>query len=179
MWISKRALAAVLATAVGATSMAFAAGAFGAPGASLRSDPSHQGKRTGAPLIDEPLAPSSHLNPLDPTFHGVSPGMVNWALKRGEVRLKRDGKLDLRVKGLVIQGTATPGGVTTISASLYCGDASTAAVDTTPSVPISRKGDARIHDTHFTVPATCLAPVILVHPNGNTMAYIALDGWRL
>lgn len=54
-----------------------------------------------------------------------------------------------------------------------------AAADTTQQVPISRKGDARIHDASFTVPSTCLAPVILVHPNGLAMTYIALGGWRL
>jgi hypothetical protein len=70
--------------------------------------------------------------------------------------------------------------VTTISASLYCGaDSNATAADTSQQVPISRKGNARIHDTSFTVPSTCLAPVILVHPGGDTTHYIAVDGWRL
>jgi hypothetical protein len=180
MWISKRALVAVFASAIGALSMAFAAGALGAPDKHHSNRANHHGKRTGAPLIDESLAPSQ---PTDPTFHGVSPGMAPWVLKFGEVRLKRDGKLDLRVKGLVIPTppfTGTPGPVTTISASLYCGaDTNIAAADTTQQVPISRKGDARIHDASFTVPSTCLAPVVLVHPNGVATTYIALDGWRL
>jgi len=69
--------------------------------------------------------------------------------------------------------------VTTISASLYCGaDANTTAADTSKSVPISRKGNATIHDRSFTVPGTCLAPVVLVHPNGAATTYIALDGQR-
>lgn len=192
MWIPKRALVTVLAVAMGAFSMALAAGAFGAPGNGHRPShpdnhgkghhaghPSHQGKRTGIPVIHESLAPS---HKADPMFHGVSPGLVPWVLKRGDVRLKRDGKLDLSVKGLVIPiapFTGTPGPVTTISASLYCGaDKSTTAADTTQQVPISRSGDARIRDKSFSVPATCLAPVILVHPNGMPTTYIALDGWR-
>ena len=177
MWISKRALATVFATAIGALSMAFAAGAFAAPG---KRDPSHLGKRNGVPLIQESLAPSQ---PTDPVFHGVSPGSLPWVLKFGEVRLGRDGTLDLRVKGLVIPTpplTGTPGPVTTISASLYCGaDTNTVAADTTQQVPISGKGDARIHDVTFSVPSSCLAPVILVHPNGLATTYIALDGWRI
>ena len=101
-------------------------------------------------------------------------------LKRGEVRLKSDGKLDWRVKGLVVPALGTPGPVTTISASLYCGaDSSTTAADTTQQVPISPTGDARIHDTSFSMPSTCLAPVVPVHPNGLATIYIALDGWRL
>jgi hypothetical protein len=172
MWISKRALVAVLLSGIATLSMMLAVGAFG-------SDRDKHGKRHGAPLIEESLAPSQ---PTDPTFHGVSPGGLPWALKRGEVRLKSDGKFELRVKGLVIPdppGDGTPGGVTTISASLYCGaDADRTAADTTEQVPISREGDARIKDKSFSVPDTCLAPVILVHPNGMTALYIAVDGWR-
>jgi hypothetical protein len=69
--------------------------------------------------------------------------------------------------------------VTTISASLYCGaDSNTTAADTTPQVPINSRGNARIRDRSVAVPATCLAPVILVHPNGDATHYIAVDGWR-
>jgi hypothetical protein len=101
-------------------------------------------------------------------------------LKSGTVRLKRDGKLDLSVSGLVIPSIGTPGPVTTIDASVYCGaDSNLTAADTTQQVALSRKGDARIHDASFSAPATCLAPVILIHPNGLTPTYIALDGWRL
>jgi hypothetical protein len=107
-------------------------------------------------LINESLAPSQ---PTDPTFHRVTPGEAPWVLKRGEVRLKSDNELDLRVNGLVIPTLGTPGPVTTISASLYCGaDSSNIAADSTQQVPISPEGDARIHDTSFSVPSTCLAP---------------------
>jgi hypothetical protein len=69
--------------------------------------------------------------------------------------------------------------VNTIDASLYCGaDKNTAAAETSKQVPLSRKGNARIRDRSFHVPATCLAPVILVHPNGIMGAYIAVDGQR-
>jgi hypothetical protein len=99
------------------------------------------------------------------------------------VRVKSDGSFDLRVKGLVIPGApgnGTAGPVTTISASLYCGaDLNATAAGTTQQVPISHSGNARIHDRSFSVPSTCLAPVILVHPNGVMSLYIAVDGWRL
>jgi hypothetical protein len=179
MWISKRALVALCVASVGATSMVFVANALGTAGSRHGKGPKHEGRRIGAPLIDESLAPSM---PTDPMFHGVAPGGLPWVLRSGTVRLKRDGKFDLRVTGLVIPTapfTGTPGPVTTISASLYCGaDSDTMAAGTTQQVPISRRGDARIRDASFSVPSTCLAPVILVHPNGLMNSYIAVDGWR-
>jgi hypothetical protein len=148
-------------------------------GGSGKGGDRHGGDR-GKAVLDESLAPSQTT---DPTFHGVAPGGAPWVLNRGEVKLKGTGRLELRVRGLVIPvapGNGTPGPVTTISASLYCGaDTETTAADTTQAVPISRSGDARIRDDSFTVPATCLAPVILVHPNGDATHYIAVDGWRM
>jgi hypothetical protein len=172
----------MLALTTGALSMLLATGALAALGKthpnhpSHPSHPSHHGRHTGAPLIDESLAPSQ---PGDPTFHGVSPGMAPWVLKSGNVRLKRDGKLDLHVTGLVIPTTGTPTPVTSITASLYCGaDTNTAAAATSQPAPLSSKGDARIHAASFGAPSSCLAPVILVHPNGISNLYIAVDGWR-
>lgn len=183
MRISTRALGTMSATALGALSLAFAAGALAAPdnhhpgsGAHHPTGSDHPRPRLGVALLDESLAPSQ---PTDPTFHGVKPGGAPWVLKSGSVRLTSDGRLDLEVRGLVIPTTGTASPVTTITASLYCGaDANTTPADTTQPVPISTAGNARIKDRSFSVPSTCLAPVILVHPNGIATAYIALDGWR-
>jgi hypothetical protein len=176
MWISKRGLTIALATGIAALSTALATGAFGDSGGGKGE---HHKRSHGKPLIDASLAPSL---PTDPTFHGVGPGGAPWVLKRGRVQVRSDGGLKLRVRGLVIPdppGDGTPGPVETVSASLYCGaDSETAAADTSKAVPISRRGNARIRDKSFDAPATCLAPVILVHPNGNTTLYIAVDGRR-
>jgi hypothetical protein len=174
MRISKRIPTAVFVAALAALSTALAVGALSAFG----HDGGH-GRDHGGQLIRESLAPSV---PTDPMFHGVAPGGAPWVLDEGQVRLSTDGRLDLRVRGLVIpipSGNGTPGPVTTISASLYCGaDSDTTAAATTGQFPIAPDGDARIED-HITVPATCLAPEILVHPNGLNTLYIALDGWRM
>jgi hypothetical protein len=177
MWVSKRALLAVSMTAIAALSLALAVGAFGDRGRGHdgrdRGDRGH-----GAALLSASLAPSLTT---DPAFHGVAAGGADWILSRGDVELKRN-RLELSVRGLVIPGppgNGTPGPVNTINASLYCGaDSDTAAADTTGQVPISRRGNARIRDRSFDVPDTCLAPVILVHPNGDPMHYIAVDGQR-
>lgn len=52
------------------------------------------------------------------------------------------------------------------------------AAATSRQARLSRAGDARIRDLGFDVPPTCLAPVVLVHPNGLDGIYIAVDGWR-
>jgi hypothetical protein len=139
----------------------------------------HGGKHRGNAVLEASLAPSQTT---DPAFHGVNPGGVPWVLKRGSVEIKAKGRLELRVRGLVIpppSGNNTAGGVTSISASLYCGaDTDTTAADTSDTVPLSQNGNARIKDKTFTVPPTCLAPVVLVHPNGDATRYIAVTGWR-
>jgi hypothetical protein len=173
MWITKRAVLATALTAAVAVSLAMAVGALGDRGGGHDRGDDHGGAR-----LTSSLAPSV---PTDPMLHKVAPGGAPWALRKGEVQIKRH-RLEVRVRGLVIPGApgnGTPGPVNTVSASLYCGaDDDTAAADTTGQVPISRSGDARIRDRSFDVPDTCLAPVVLVHPNGDATHYIAVDGWR-
>jgi hypothetical protein len=151
----------------------------GGNGGGDRHGARHGGEHRGNAVLDSSLAPSLTT---DPTFHGVAPGGAPWVINRGDVELKSKGRLELRVRGLVIPvapGNGTPGPVMTISASLFCGaDSETAPADTTQSVPIDRNGNARIEDRSFTVPPTCLAPLILVHPNGDVTHYIAVSGWR-
>jgi hypothetical protein len=175
MRISKRVPISVIVAAIAALSTALAFGALSA----LGSDHGEHGKGHDGQLIRESLAPSM---PTDPAFHGVTPGGAPWLLKEGSAQLSGH-RLDLRVRGLVIPnppGDGTPGPVNTISASLYCGaDMNTMAAATTGQAPINRNGDARIRDDSFAVPSTCLAPVILVNPNGIAATYIALDGWRM
>jgi hypothetical protein len=173
MRISKRVPITVFTAALAALATVLAVGTLSAIGHG-----GGQGKGHG-PLLKETLAPSL---PTDPPFHGVAAGGAPWVLKEGSVKLSGH-RLELRVKGLVIPvapGNGTPGPVTTISASLYCGaDTDTMAAETTGQVPISRDGDARIRDDSFDVPSTCLSPVILVNPNGIAAAYIAVTGWRM
>jgi hypothetical protein len=175
MRISKRVPLTVIVAAIAALTSALAVGALSA----LGSGHGH-GKGHGEQLVSESLAPSV---PTDPTFHGVAPGGAPWVLKEGSVNISGH-RLDLRVRGLVIPvapGNGTPGPVTTVSASLFCGDNAmeTTAAATTGQVPISRRGDARIRDNSFDVPPTCLAPVVLVNPNGIANLYIAVDGQKM
>lgn len=131
--------------------------------------------REGMMVLDQSLAPSM---PEDPTLHGVMPGAKPWVMRKGEVRLKADGKLTVHIKGLIIPKLGNAGPVKMVSAALYCGT-STEAAAMSPEVPLTAKGDAKISEKSFKVPASCLAPTVLVEtkgPEGMSM-YIAAGGW--
>jgi hypothetical protein len=44
------------------------------------------------------------------------------------------------------------------------------------AAPLSSAGDATI-DAKVRLPRSCLAPIVLVHPNGQAGAYVAASGW--
>jgi hypothetical protein len=173
-------LLAATAVAVGMLTMAVAASAHDGHG-------KDDGKNNGRKHDDARLVYSSALVGSlvgDPAIHGANAGGAPWVIDRGRARIGADGRISVVVRGLVIPvahgtfpaNTARP--VTTVTASLYCGgDATTTAAATTKSVSISEDGDARITDK-IALPATCLNPTVLVHPNGGAAAYIALPGWR-
>jgi hypothetical protein len=169
MVVSTRKALAVLSAAALAGSATTAVTAAG------RQGNDQDGGHNGVTLLDSSLAPSV---PGDPALNGANPGGAPWVLRQGEARLRHDGRLRVRIRGLVIPtapGNGTPGPVMTVDASLYCGT-STMAVGTTPSVPISRRGNADLAG-RVTLPAKCLAPTVLIHPNGLAGVYIAADGF--
>jgi hypothetical protein len=158
MRISRRTAAALL------TTVAFA----GSAGASATSALASAGEKT---IFRSAITPSV---PTDPVLHGVEAGSAPWVLNSGKVRLLADGELKVHVRGLIIPELGTPGPVTSIDASLYCGNETTPAF-TTPTSPLSVKGNGDIIDT-VTVPSTCLTPVVLINPLGIGSIYIATSG---
>jgi hypothetical protein len=118
--------------------------------------------------------------PVGPVLFGVNPGGAPWVIGKGEARVRRGGRVEVRVRGLVIP-TAPQNGTNPLSgiaATVYCGGT---AVGTTRAVPFSPAGDARIEDRlSAKLPEPCLVPAVLLNPapNGvvNTAAYIAATG---
>jgi hypothetical protein len=171
VYIPKRLLLPVLVVALLASSLVFALGA------SANRDPAG----VSATFLSSPLAPSL---PTDPTIHGVAPGGAPWALTAGSVVLHDNGRLQVRIRGLVLTVppfVGKPGPVTGVAASLYCGaDATTTAAVTTGVERLSDRGNALINTT-VTLPSSCLAPIVLVHPviasTLNTSIYIAVTGF--
>lgn len=151
----------------------FAVPALADRGHGRRGDDS-RGEHNGVTLLAAQVAPTV---PTDPAVHGVTPGGAPWVIDRGSVRLRSDGRLRVEVEGLVIptppQNGSNP--VATLSASLFCGSDTTPAA-TTAAAPFSTAGDAEI-EAQLALPAKCLAPVVLLHPNGGLARYIAASGF--
>lgn len=114
---------------------------------------------------------------------GVASGGAAWTVSRAHVTLGGGGHLDLEVHGLILPSTGNAGPVSQISASLVCGGSGGTVVATTEAVALSSSGDARIHEK-ITLPASCVAPVVLVRAavvNGATAAqppFIAVSGFN-
>lgn len=111
---------------------------------------------------------------------GVPAAGAPWVVQKGShATVDGDGDLRVTVKGLLLTGTGTAldgtvGPVKQVVASLACANGMTA---TSMPVPLSAKGDARIH-AKIAVPNDCLAPVVLVRISGNqpTNPWIAATG---
>jgi hypothetical protein len=128
-------------------------------------------KELEQPLFVTSLAPSE---PGDPTLHGVMPGGLPWVIKDSVFALIGNNVV-VSISGLIIPELGTPGPVTTVEASLYCANETTAAA-TTQSVPISESGNAVIL-ARVKLPSLCQTPAVLINPNGIGSIYIATSGF--
>src|SRR3954452_13924577 len=155
------------------TAVALAAGAT-----SALADDGHGGHHGGRVLEADIIG----SNPTDHALFGVKPGGAPWVIRRAAAEVRRDGRVEVRVKGLVIptppqSGTnPLPG----IAATVFCGGK---AVGTTKTVPFSTAGDARIDDRLATpIPSPCVVPAVLLNPQlgaaVNPGVYIAATGVR-
>lgn len=107
----------------------------------------------------------------DPVVFGAKPGGAPWVLDEGTARVDAAGHVEVEVEGLIIPALGK-NPVPRVSASLACNGA---VVATTGTVPFSTTGDAQIEAT-VVVPARCIAPVVMLNPNGNAAVYIAISG---
>jgi hypothetical protein len=173
MYISKRLAVALLTASALAGSATTAVTALADQGGQARGAGHRDGDNDA--VLFTSLAPSV---PTDPALLGAAAGGVPWVLSSGEAKLHSDGRLTVRIRGLLIpsgQFAGTTGPVKTVSASLYCG-ANSAPVGTSGTVPLSSDGDARI-TAALTLPAKCLIPALLIHPNGALGTYITTSGF--
>ena len=111
------------------------------------------------------------------TIRGVVSGGAPWVVKNGKITLDNNGRLKVRVKGLVIgdgalaNGNAVPAnligttaGVTTVHAALTCGGPGGGVAFTitpTAGVPLDADGDFEI-DEQISIPDVCAQPIVLI-----------------
>ena len=133
------ALLATVALALGATT------AFAHDGGGDNHGHGNKGHRHGGDVLRSDLF-GSQVAPTGPVLFGVNPGDAPWVIARGEARVRRNGRVKVRVEGLVIPTPPSNGTnpLSNIAASVYCGGT---LVATTDPVPFSPAGDARIDAT--------------------------------
>jgi len=103
-----------------------------------------------------------------------------WKLASGEAELEKDGELEVKVKGLVLNDASTgdangtPDGVDGVAAAVVCGGKVAAQTDV---VPLSKEGNAKI-DTKVSVPSDCANPVIVLRERyeGKIGGWLAATG---
>ena len=91
-----------------------------------------------------------------------------WKLKSGKAELKKGGKLEVSVKGLVLNDVSvgeyngTPDGVDAVAAAVICHGPSGAAVAAqTDAMPLSKTGDVKIKAT-VSLPNGCVGPIVVL-----------------
>ena len=102
----------ILRRAAVAAAVVLTVGLVGAPAAVAGGGHGGGGGRT---ILSAELAGSLTTDPV--LFQTVAPGGADWVIGDGEARLRHDGRLDVKVEGLVLTSTgANP--VTQVSASV-------------------------------------------------------------
>lgn len=110
-----------------------------------------------------------------PVLFGVNPGGAPWVVDHNSsVRVRDDGRVDVKIRGLVIPGRGNP--VANVVATVVCNGG---AMVSTPAAGLSPEGDGRIR-ADLDLPEPCLAPAVLVRTFNTTTksagAYIAANG---
>jgi len=124
------------------------------------------------------------------TIGGVNSGGAPWTISEGSASLSSDGRLKIEVKRLLIAAgvnvpgnlVGTTGPVQMVAGSLVCGGSGGTVSASTGGVTLSSTGNAEI-DSTLVLPATCMAPVVLVRifnagalPGSQLGPFIAVTG---
>jgi len=139
------------------------------------------GQHKGNAILRSALFGSKTQAHGGPPLFGVNPGSLDWVINdRGKAKVNRDGRVRVRIEGLVFAEGPNVGKNTVpqLAATVYCGGT---AVGTTKPVAFSPEGDAEIDETLATKPPSpCLAPAVLINPapagTAVTGTYIAASG---
>lgn len=152
------------------------------------ADHGHDGHGSAAVLKFDTMAPVTgpYVGAANPV-RGVAGGGLPWMLKEGAGELRRDGRLFVRVRGLVLanqapvpqalRGTNPFAAFRALVSCQSIGTASTAAVAnvSTGDFKANSRGDSTIR-TRIKLPRPCIAPVVFVTGPTGTDAWFAVTG---
>jgi hypothetical protein len=120
-----------------------------------------------------------NANPI----RGVNGGGLPWVIGRGEIELKASGKIEVEVRGLVIDPAATSAAAgtnpsPTFKAIVSCLSTTDGVVATTVNVetaqfPADAAGNSEFED-RVSLPSPCIAPIVFVTSGGG--AWFAATG---
>ena len=158
---TSRALSATAAVALAISAFsAFSAAPASAHGSGL----------SGRTLLSAQLVGSMPA-PASPLIAGINPGGAPWVNGPSPVRVREDGRITVKVRGLVIpppRGTGV-NPVPSVVATLVCGNM---VKDSTEPFALDMAGNGQISDT-ISVTLPCDSPAVLIQPAPNRTVYIA------
>lgn len=107
----------------------------------------------------------SNPAPASPTIAGITPGGAPWVNGESTVRVRADGRITVRIRGLVIptppQNGTNP--VASAVATLVCGSTPPLAGASTAPFALDTAGNGRTKDM-IVVPMPCMDPTVLIRP---------------
>ena len=121
-------------------------------------------------LLSEDLV-GSNPAPASPVIAAIAPGGAPWVNGESTARVRSDGRIKVRIRGLVIPIAPFSGSnpVAMAVATLVCDNV---VADSTKPFALDPAGNGRTKD-QITVPMPCNNPAVLIQPAGNRRVYIA------
>jgi hypothetical protein len=109
--------------------------------------------------------------PASPAIAGINPGGAPWVNGPSSVRVREDGRIRVKITGLVIPPPVGTGvnPVASVVATLVCDDA---VESSTAPFALDAAGNGSTSDK-ITGTRHCEDPVVLIQPAGNRAVYIA------
>ena len=109
--------------------------------------------------------------PADPPIAGVTPGGAPWVNGPSKARVREDGRIEVKIKGLVIPPPVGTGvnPVASVVATLVCDGA---VESSTAPFALDAAGDGSTSDV-ITGTRHCEDPIVLIQPAANLARFIA------
>ena len=110
--------------------------------------------------------------PVSPMIAGVNPGVVPWVNGPSNVRVRRDGRITVTIRRLVVPPPIGTGvnPISAVVATLVCDNMVRSS--TPKSFALSTAGNGSTSQK-ISVPRHCEDPIVLIQPAGNRAVYIA------